>query len=239
MINLIVVLSGLIISPLVFVLMTLIVPLWTYTEYWNEYREERRNGNLTKSRQQLFDRYKNMDITLPNVGMMKTYRKDYFFLAYLELLSIATIILVLNSLIGQSSPNFSKTFLYAGIWLVYFEFYSFRRILLYREYKKYPPNSSNNEQEKPNFSYKNTGQESKQNSYKDDEFSYKKEKFEDDGREADSRFSTPRHKAKYKSMMKGANDPNANASEAGKMHTFIIQADQGKIKGIKPWKCKK
>ena len=64
-----------------FVLGTLIVPLWIYTEYWNEYREEKRNGNLAKSRKQIFDRYKKMEFTLPNTGMLNDYRKDYFLLS--------------------------------------------------------------------------------------------------------------------------------------------------------------
>lgn len=222
-------------SPLIFVLVTLITPLWIYTEYWSEYREERRNGNLTKSRQQIFNRYRNFEFTLPNFGMIKTYPKDYFFLAYLEILTIAVVFQVLYCFRGI--PNFSDAFLFSGMWFLYFEFYCFRRILLYREYKKNPKYTSQNEQEKPNYNYKNSEQESKNSSNNDDEFAYRKEKFNDpdEGRFDDDRFATPRAKAKYESMWKGYKDRKGNASERGKQFTLIAQADEGKIKDIKPW----
>ena len=221
---------------------SIVFPAYLIIIYKDKYLEERNNGNLKKSRTQIFDRYKKKQFTLPNIGMIFKYPKDYLYLSYLEILTVACAVALIAEVFPRPNNNIGITDIFdilwfSGLWLVYFEYYSFRRILLYREYKK---NTSQNEQEKPSSSYKNSGHKSKQNSYNDDDFAFKKEKFNDpeEGRFNDDRFESPRYRAKYEAMLKGYKEPTGDPSEQGKQFTFIRQADLGKQKGIKPWKPK-
>lgn len=77
------------------------------------------------------------------------------------------------------------------------------------------------------FSHGHDNTKNNHNAKYDDEFSYNGDRF------SDERFSTERDKKKYLALYRGANDERTPSEERKRFFSGLMDADSGKIKGIK------